>query len=294
MEFQTTDEVGNVLNLHELGVEGAGEVGVVVVRGTAAQVVGVWRYELAIVVALFAHQPPVLGVLDEARDKFEHRLRPEVRHEVVGRLLLARHQLDHAAPLRLGRRADDVLVAVVQVDLGKRDVNGYEAPVTQPTTATARHLPPMRASHALTARGSRRRSSRRSTWPAARSRRYRRGTPRWWAARRRWPWLLHLEFLYGWHCSSGYRWHDFNWDCGLSLEFPYSLHRQHFHALASTFLREDMINASNTDKTSDVASDQATLELKAVSRVFGDEWELEEIIKDFSFPAFAIISASFS
>ena len=43
-----------------------------------------------------------------------------------------------------------------------------------------------------------------------------------------------------------------------------------------------MINASNTDKTSDVASDQATLELKAVSRVFGDEWELEEIIKDFS------------
>src|SRR5690554_4292400 len=32
--------VTHVLNLHELGVEGAGEVGVVVVRGTAAQVVG--------------------------------------------------------------------------------------------------------------------------------------------------------------------------------------------------------------------------------------------------------------
>ena len=43
-----------------------------------------------------------------------------------------------------------------------------------------------------------------------------------------------------------------------------------------------MMNASNTDKTRDVVSDQATLELKAVSRVFGDNWELEEIIKDFS------------
>ena len=43
-----------------------------------------------------------------------------------------------------------------------------------------------------------------------------------------------------------------------------------------------MMNASNTDKMSDVVSDQATLELKDVSRVFGDEWEREEIIKDFS------------
>ena len=41
------------------------------------------------------------------------------------------------------------------------------------------------------------------------------------------------------------------------------------------------MNASNTDKMSDVVSDQATLELKDVSRVFGDEWEREEIIKDF-------------
>src|SRR5690554_149519 len=32
--------VTHVLNLHELGVEGAGEVGIVVVRGTAAQVIG--------------------------------------------------------------------------------------------------------------------------------------------------------------------------------------------------------------------------------------------------------------